>query len=208
METEALGPLSLPEAMALLGGERVDANELVFLALLELVARGAIEVVPLAGGEAHALRPVDPQRVTARPLASIIELIGETMKIDPRGATGVTTPKYMQRRFAERWGTAGGYARIEVWMTLKKRGFSGAVAGRPIATIWDLTENGTAERQRILAVGTRDDWRERPATTLLRAAGLPVPGGDMFDILDELEDEITPGAAYDPLQALNIGPSF
>jgi len=198
--------------MAVIEGPRVDAHELVFLGLLELVARGSAAVVNVRekDGDEYALAPRDRDRLVARPLLSLFDVLVEGRAESPQARIEHAPSKYANRRWAVRWGSAETYVRKEVWTSLEARGL---LSTKPTAWdmfviyAWHLTESGEAERQRLrAAVPSHEDWRLRPATTLLVLHGLPVPGDDTFEAVDEVEDLITPGVKYDPLDAWNYGP--
>jgi hypothetical protein len=198
--------------MAVIEGPRVDAHELVFLGLLELVVRGSATVVDVRekDGPEAALVPRDRDRLLARPLLAIFDLLVEARAESPQARIEHAPSKYANRRWAERWGSAETFVRKEVWASLETRGL---LSTKPTAwdmfviDAWHLTESGEAERQRLRsAVPSHEEWQLRPATTLLVLHGLPVPSDETFEAIDEVEELITPGVKYDPLDALSYGP--
>jgi hypothetical protein len=189
-------PLSLPEAYVLLVGARADAHEIVFLALVELVQRGAVNVVQVARGE-MAFGAADPGRVRARPLAALARAIAGAAEEQGQGRIDVPTAE-IRSRFMQRWGAADRYARDEVWRSLVERGLASLQPNTLDALFavhsFHLTEEGEQERARLRsALADVSDWPSRPATALLPVHGLAVPGEETFDAIDELEDLITPG---------------
>jgi hypothetical protein len=205
-------PLSLPEAYVLLVGARADAHEIVFLALVELVERGALNVIQVPGGEMGecAFGAVDPGRAHARPLAALARAIADAA--EEQGGARIDVPTAdVRSRFVQRWGAADRFARDEVWRSLAERGLA-SLRPNPLDALFavhsfHLTEEGEQERARLRsALADVSDWPSRPATALLAANGLAVPGDDTFDAIDELEDLITPGdlAGDNP----DVGPSF
>lgn len=190
--------LSLPEAFVVLEGPRADPHEVVFLAMLDLVARGSATLVRTPGAEAaaYAFRPTAATTVVG-PSAALTKLLG-TCTLDST-ATG---ERYVPTReaasaFARTWSSAGAYVRAEVWPALVARGL---VRTRPnlldalfAVDAWHLTPEGREARealQRNLVDPVA--WNAAPATSLLTVMALAVPSEAVLDALDELEDLITP----------------
>jgi hypothetical protein len=196
---DALGPLSLPEAMAIMEGARVDAHELVFLGLLELVARGGASIVH--GGDEYALVPRERSRLIARPLLSLFDVLVEGRAESPEVRIERAPGEYVNRRWAIRWGTAENYVRREVWTSLEQRALLSTTPtawDMFVVDAWHLTETGEAERQRLrMGVPSQNEWQQRPATILLTLHGLPVPDDETFEAVDEVEELITPGQKAD-----------
>lgn len=186
---------SMAESLALLIGPGADPNEVLFVALIELVVRGGLRVVPVprGGTDGYALAPGDATTVSARPLTALLDLVVEAREIAPEAGLEYAPTPLVNRRFAVRWGSVETYVHVEVWAGLRdlgllaprRRAFGGAE--------WRLTEEGKGERDRLrTALSGIKDWRQQPATSLLHVCGLAVPSDAIFDRLDVIEDSLIP----------------
>jgi hypothetical protein len=196
VESPIGGSLSLPETFAVLEGPRADAHEIVFLALVELVARGIAELVPVAQDEV-ALSLSD-RPIGTGPVAALAKMLAGCQRTEASDGRVYVPTGAAARGFSGAWATAARFVRNEVWRALVARDL---VTTRPnvldslfVIDAWHLTPAGDVEKRRLegeLAAEPR--WKEAPAIALLVVQALPVPSDATFDALDELEDLITPG---------------
>jgi hypothetical protein len=184
--------------MVLLEGTRADPHEIVFLALVELVVRGGARIVQVPGGEVGecALAPADPNRTYPRPLAALAGLI-VAASWRAAGRSEFAPSDLMREMFARHWPTTVDYVRGEVWPSLAERGLASTerelIDAPFVLHPWHLSAEGERERSELQeALGNDGSWRRTPASSLLTARGLAVPGDATFDAIDELEDLITP----------------
>jgi len=197
--------LSLPETFAVLEGPRADPHEIVFLALVELVARRIAELVPVARDEV-ALSLSD-RPIGAGPVAAVAKMLAGCQRAETGDGRVYVPTSAAASGFAGTWPTTSQFARAEVWGALVAREL---VTTRPnlldslfVVDAWHLTTAGDVEKRRLEGeLAAEPHWKEAPATALLVACGLPVPSDATFDALDELEDLITPG---DPQGSSDVG---
>jgi hypothetical protein len=185
----------MAESLALLIGPRADPDEVLFVALIELVVRGGLRVVPAprGGTDGYALAPGDANTVSARPLVALVDLVVEARETAPEVGIEYAPTRLANRRFAVRWGSVETYVRVEVWSGLRDLGLLAPRRRTFDSWEWRLTDEGKGERNRLRAsLSAIKDWRKQPATSLLQIRGLAVPSEEVFDTVDAIEDSLSP----------------
>ncbi len=196
--------LSLPETFAVLEGPRADPHEIVFLAFVELVARGIGGLVPVAKDEV-ALSLSD-RPIGAGPVAAVAKMLAGCQRAETGDGRVYVPTSAAASGFTGTWPTARHFVRAEVWGALVSREL---VTTRPnvldslfVVDAWHLTTAGDVERRRLEGeLSAEPHWKEAPATALLAVHALPVLSDETFAALDELEDLVTPGDPPGPYDA-------
>jgi hypothetical protein len=196
----------MAESLAIVIGPRADPDEVLFVALIELVVRGGLRVMPAprGGTDGYALAPGDATTVSARPLVALLDVVIEARETAPEVGLEYAPTRHVNQRFAVRWGSVETYVRVEVWSGLQDLGLLAPRRRAFGSAEWRLTAEGKGERDRLRAsLSAIKEWRQQPATSLLHVCGLPVPSGEIFDTVGAIEDSLIPRYNVDVSDALH-----